>query len=57
MRYYTVYVGMEVNYVERTFIYKNHTVGDIVSAIGGLNAFINPIMGYFTIAFIVGFLY
>jgi len=56
MQYFKVQIGFEVDYIKKKFIFKFNTVGDIISAIGGINAFINPILGYFTIAFIVGFL-
>ena len=53
MQYFKLLIGFEVDYVERTFIYTYHSVGDIISAIGGINAFIGPILGYFTIVFVV----
>ena len=49
-------IGFEVDFVERIYRFKYYNAGDVLSAIGGLNAFINPILKWLVIAFIISFL-
>jgi hypothetical protein len=50
-------IGFEVDFVERVYEFQYFNASDVLSAIGGLNAFINPILKWLVIAFIIFFLY
>ena len=50
-------IGFDVDFVERLYYLKYFSLGDIIHAIGGLNAFINPILKWLIIAFIIFYLF
>ena len=52
-----IYSGFQADYTERIYIYKYYGFGDLMSGIGGTNAFVNPILGSATVFFIINFLY
>ena len=50
-------IGFDVDYVERLYTFKYFDINDVIHAIGGLNAFINPILKWLVIAFIIFYLF
>ena len=52
-----VYAPIQPQFIERIYIYKYFGVSDIMKAMGGLNAFIRPILAAFVPYFVIHFLY
>ncbi len=50
-------IGFDVDYVERLYTFKYFSIGDVIHAIGGLNAFIGPILKWLVIGFIIFYLF
>lgn len=49
-------IPIEVDYTERKYIHQYYTIGDIMSAIGGINAFFRPIVSFLAPIWIIIFL-
>ena len=48
---------LQPNYIERIYTYKYYDFNDVLKGIGGLNAFIGPIIAKIAPYFIIYFLY
>ena len=53
----SIKISFAADYTERNYIIKFFQVSDIMSSIGGINAFIRPIFGWIKIPLIMFFLY
>jgi hypothetical protein len=51
------WVPIQTDFTERQFQYRYNGLSDVMGSIGGLNAFIKPILGYATPYFILIFMY
>ena len=52
-----IYCPIQADFTERKFIFKYYGKADIMAGIGGIGAFIYPILGYLTPYFVIYFLY
>lgn len=52
-----IYSPLAPDYIERIYIYKYYGLADIMSGIGGLKAFVDPIMNSMKPYFVIWFLY
>ena len=53
----TIFIPYSMDFTQREYTFKYYTILDVISAIGGVNAFIAPVMSKLAPLFVLGFLF